>query len=87
MALGRLSRGFAKLPQQRILACRMPGLAVEIPKCDRNRRIGDPDILRPLHKLRLRVSRHRDFGEIAFDIGGENRGLRTRKLFGENLLG
>jgi hypothetical protein len=86
-ALGHLSRGFAKVPQQRILACQMPELPVEIPNCDRNRRIGDPDILRPLHKLRLLVSVHRDSGEIAIDIGGENRGSRARKPFGENLLG
>src|SRR5580700_2397306 len=70
-------------------ADRMPGLPIEIPKCDRKivRRIGDPDILRPLHKVRLRVSGHRDPGEIAFDIGGENRGSRARKPFRENLQG
>ena len=70
-------------------ADRMPGLPLEIPKCDRKivRRIGDPDILRPLHKVRLRVSGHRDPGEIAFDIGGDYRGPRARKPFRENLQG
>jgi hypothetical protein len=67
----------------------MPGLPIEIPKCDRKivRRIGDPDILRPLHKVRLRVSGHRDPGEIAFNIRSENRGSRARKPFRENLQG
>ena len=37
--------------------------------------------------MRLRVSGHRDPGEIAFDIGGENRGSRARKPFRENLQG
>ena len=59
----------------------------EIPERDRKivRRIGDPDILRALDKVRLRISRHADAGEIAFDIGGENRGSGARKPFRENL--
>ena len=68
-------------------ADRMPRLPEEIPKRDRKivRLIGDPDLLRPLDKVRLRVSRHRDAGQIALDIGGEDGGSGARKPFRENL--
>ena len=62
-------------------------LAEQVPEYDRTgpRRVGQAQLPGPLHESRLAVAGLGQAGEVALDVGGEDRHARRRKAFGEAL--